>query len=72
MRDYVIHDVDSLLFKGFFCGKKKHQSHQILREKKFREFTQLDHKVPLNIIILLFSVTYSQIWLIAIVGDGYY
>jgi hypothetical protein len=23
MRDYVIHDVNSLLYKGFFCEKKK-------------------------------------------------
>lgn len=42
MRDYVIHDVKSLLYKGIFLGKKKHQSHQILRKRKFREFAQLD------------------------------
>jgi hypothetical protein len=45
MRDYVIHDVKSLLYKGFFCEKRKKKKapkSPDFEEKNFREFTQLD------------------------------
>jgi hypothetical protein len=47
MRDYVIHDVKSLLYKGIFLWKKKEKkkapkSPDFEEKRKFHEFTQLD------------------------------